>query len=109
MKQLSSAQATKTLKIFEAFPETRDGNERGAPSETVECKAPRLWILTLFVRLVVGTANWIRTAADYYSAATIYEQLSRLSDAELQRRGFTRANLAREVTAACDRVDRSAD
>jgi hypothetical protein len=41
--------------------------------------------------------------ADYYAAAAIYEQLSALSDAELARRGLSRATLAREVQAACDR------
>jgi len=45
-------------------------------------------------------AGWITTAADYYTAATVYEQLSRLSDAELQRRGLSRANLARDICEA---------
>jgi hypothetical protein len=35
--------------------------------------------------------------ADYYAAAAIYEQLSRLSDAEPHRRGLPRENLARDV------------
>lgn len=34
------------------------------------------------------------------TAATAYEQLSRLSDAELQRRGRSGENLARDVLAA---------
>jgi len=42
-------------------------------------------------------ANLINTAADYYAAASIYEQLSRLSDAELNRRGLSRDRLARDV------------
>jgi hypothetical protein len=33
-------------------------------------------------------ATWIETAAAYYAAAALYEQLSRLSDAELERRGY---------------------
>jgi hypothetical protein len=42
--------------------------------------------------------------ADYYAAAAIYEQLSRLSDAELQRRGLARETLARDIAMACDRT-----
>jgi hypothetical protein len=47
-------------------------------------------------------ATWLRTCADYYAAAMLYEQLSGLSDAELHRRGLTRENLGRDVCAACD-------
>jgi hypothetical protein len=47
--------------------------------------------------------DYIRTLADYYAAAATYEQLSRLSDAELQRRGLSRERLARDVLEACDR------
>ena len=47
-------------------------------------------------------AAWITTAADYYAAAAAYEHLSKLSDAELQRRGLSRATLARDVCHACD-------
>jgi hypothetical protein len=45
---------------------------------------------------------WITTAAGYYEAAATYEQLSRLSDAELHRRELSRATLARDVCQACD-------
>ena len=48
-------------------------------------------------------ADWITTAADYYEAAAMYEQLSRLSDAELTRRGLSRATLGWDVSQACDR------
>jgi hypothetical protein len=50
-------------------------------------------------------ADWSATAADYYTAAAVYEQLSRLCDAELQRRGLSRATLARDTCAACDRTN----
>ena len=50
-------------------------------------------------------ADYIDTMAAYYAAAAIYEQLSRLSDAELQRRGLSRENLARAVIAASDRAE----
>jgi hypothetical protein len=56
--------------------------------------------------LATRIAGWITTAADYYTAAAVYEQLSRLSDAELQRRGFSRANLARDICEASDSTAR---
>jgi hypothetical protein len=57
-----------------------------------------------WVNSIVGRiATWTNTCADYYAAATMYEQLSALSDAELSRRGLSRGTLAREVCAAYDR------
>ena len=50
-----------------------------------------------------GIADCIKVMADHYTAAAKYEQLSRFSDAELQRRGLSRATLARDVLAACRR------
>ena len=47
--------------------------------------------------------SWFRTCVDYYEAAALYEELNRLSDAELARRGLDRANLARDVCATHDR------
>src|SRR5262245_38786626 len=52
-------------------------------------------------------AMCIKVMADHYAAAATYEQLSRLSDAELQRRGLSRENLAREVLSARDRAEHS--
>ena len=43
----------------------------------------------------------IKIGADYHKAAAMYEQLSKLGDAELRRRGLSRATLARDVCAAC--------
>jgi len=65
-----------------------------APSEP----AARIlnWIRSTGRRIV----TWADTCADYYAAAAMYEQLSALSEAELARRGLTRATLARDVTAA---------
>jgi hypothetical protein len=54
-----------------------------------------------FSSLAQTVADWITTAADYYEAAAMYEQLSKLSDAELQRRGLSRATLGRDVCEAC--------
>jgi hypothetical protein len=49
-------------------------------------------------------ADAIEALADYSAAAALYEQLSRLSDAELGRRGLSRDSLARDACAACDRT-----
>jgi len=51
---------------------------------------------------------WCGTCVDYYQAAAFYEELSALSDAELQRRGLSRATLGRDVCAACGRSGRFA-
>jgi hypothetical protein len=48
---------------------------------------------------------WLRTSADYYDAAMTYEDLSRLSNAELERRGLSRDTLGRDVCAPCERRD----
>jgi hypothetical protein len=48
-------------------------------------------------------AAYASACADYWSAATVYEDLRRLSDAELRRRGLARDSLARDVFAAHDR------
>jgi hypothetical protein len=44
---------------------------------------------------------WVETCVTYSQAAALYDQLSRLSDAELHRRGFSRATLARKVCDTC--------
>lgn len=41
--------------------------------------------------------GWATTWADAYAAAALYEQLSRLSDAELERRGIPRGDLHRRA------------
>ena len=56
--------------------------------------------------LTAHLATWCETCADYYEAAALYEELSALSDAELQRRGLSRATLAGHVCAVCDRGSR---
>lgn len=42
-------------------------------------------------------SDYIDMMADFYAAATLYDELSRLSDAELHRRGLSRDILARDV------------
>src|SRR5262245_61661546 len=73
-----------------------------APSKPAESFAS--WIKSVGGRI----ATWVDTCADHYAAATMYEQLSALSDAELMRRDLSRATLARHVLAACDRVSNPA-
>ena len=48
-------------------------------------------------RLAQSVAQWLATCRDYYAAAALYEELSRLSDAELARRGLNRASLGWDV------------
>jgi len=57
----------------------------------------------LFATLRAYIGAWVRTCADYYAASGIYERMSRLSDAELSRRGHDRETLARTIVNACDR------
>src|SRR5262249_7257691 len=58
-----------------------------------------------------GVADWIgdyiETTRSSYAAAIKYEQLSRLSDAELLRRGLTRQNLASELRTVLSGAERS--
>jgi hypothetical protein len=48
--------------------------------------------------------TWANSCADYYAAASMYEQLSRLSNAELHKRGLSRDTLARDLCQSCDRT-----
>src|SRR5262245_32815190 len=61
------------------------------------------------IRCLSALGRWIRDAldamADHYAAMAMYEQLSRLSDAELRRRGLSRDHLARDIRTACDRAE----
>jgi hypothetical protein len=50
--------------------------------------------------VLFGVQERMRVALNHYRAAAAYEQLSRLSDAELCRRGLSRETLAREVVEA---------
>jgi hypothetical protein len=60
-------------------------------------------LLDLGFSLATKIAGWITTAVDYYTTAKVYEQLSGLSDAELHRRGLSRATLGWHIAQACDR------
>jgi hypothetical protein len=51
-------------------------------------------------RLVAGAARIVAACAASWEAAALYENLSRLSDAELERRGIPRGELNRCVLEA---------
>ena len=57
--------------------------------------------------LLARLSDWIDTCADYYAASVMYEELSRLSDTELKRRGLTRETLARDISVAAARTNAS--
>lgn len=42
-------------------------------------------------------ATWVKHCADRYAGAAAYDELSRLSDAELRHRSLTRDILARDL------------
>jgi hypothetical protein len=48
-------------------------------------------------RLLFRIQEWSRSWANAYAAAHIYEELRHLSDAELSRRGLSRATLAQDL------------
>ena len=52
----------------------------------------------LLSRWAKRIAVWIDHCAEAYAQAALYEDLSRLSDAELSRRGLSRDTLARDMT-----------
>jgi hypothetical protein len=56
-----------------------------------------------FRRWAAGVAEWFRACTDYYAASALYEQLNRLSDAELRRRGLSRSTLARGIFECVER------
>jgi hypothetical protein len=73
----------------------------GTSPSTVGGSAPSGHLSTFWRSL--GEA--IETMAAYYAAAEMYHGLARLSDSELHRRGLSRATLARDVVAACERTE----
>jgi hypothetical protein len=51
-------------------------------------------------RLGARILAFLTTCADSYAAATLYQELSRLSDTELERRGMPRGDLHRHIFQA---------
>lgn len=54
-------------------------------------------------RLGARVLAFLTVCADAYAATTLYQELSRLSDAELERRGIPRGNLHRHIFGAVTR------
>jgi hypothetical protein len=68
------------------------------PIETAASLSRSIKSLTHHIRA------WVNCCADYYGAAAMYEQLSKLSDAELRKQGLSRDTLAQDVCRSCDRT-----
>jgi hypothetical protein len=79
-------------------------HEAFSPSEAkpsdVTAPTPISWLRSISARFVA----WVKTCADHYAAATAYEGLSRLSDAQLHHRGLSRDILARDLSAGRDQA-----
>ena len=56
--------------------------------------------------LTNSIASWVRSCADLWAAAALYESLRGLSDAELQSRGLSRDTLVRDVFQSVDHTAR---
>jgi hypothetical protein len=70
--------------------------------DTSECLGTqRRSIGALLADLKAHLVASIKISADYHKAAAMYEQHSKLAEAELRRRGLSHATLARDVCAAC--------
>jgi hypothetical protein len=85
-------------RIIMAVTEYLSGIDAVPPTETAASLSSSFKSLAQRVRM------WANSCADYYAAAAMYEQLSRLSNAELHKRGLSRDTLARDVCQSCDRT-----
>jgi len=66
---------------------------------------PRLSLGAHLGALGSHVAAWVGTCADYYQAAALYDEFCGLSNAELNRRGLSRATLAVDLSRGCDRTN----
>lgn len=95
---------------LEAVKEAPDTTHRHTVGESMasspihNCAGPRARARSLVrknafrARSVIATAAiWLESCANAYAAVALYANLSRLSDAELQRRGLARDTLARDL------------
>jgi hypothetical protein len=72
-------------------------HESFVPFEAATTFNPSESARPLWPGLLARLTAWARGCADSYAAAAAYEQLSRLSDAELRRRELSRDILARDL------------
>jgi hypothetical protein len=81
-----------------AITEQLSSVEVASPAETATSICSSIKSLARFL------IQWVNACADYYAAAAMYEQLRRLSDGELHKRGLSRDTLARDLCHSCDRT-----
>ena len=77
-------------------------HNRSLADAALKADAPAMLVSSRLRAVGTRLVAWVKACSDYYAAATLHEQLSALSDAELARRGLSRATLARDVCAAYD-------
>ena len=78
-------------------------HDRALPTKAARYIESPLRLSGLGSFLGARIVDWITTAADYYTAATVYEQLVGLSDGQLHRRGLSRETLGWDIAQARDR------
>ena len=108
VEQSSMVPPTSTEMVFDGLQAASTLEQVSSGRTAAQNKSWRK-LLKLFTRFSIAVGKWVRTAANHYAAAVVYEQLSRLSDAELQRRGLSRDCLARDALATRDLTDRTTE
>jgi hypothetical protein len=83
-------------------------HEQLLPTDDLAANEPTRTLSNWIRRVGQRIVTWADSCADYYAAAAMYQELSALSDAELTRRGLSRATLcamlAPHATANLDPV-----
>jgi hypothetical protein len=93
--------------VIETLAQDDDVLPGSEPVSQQKTRSTRAAMLTERLRAIMAWLTvWINTSADAYAAAALYEHLSRLSDAELRRRGLSRSDLAREAMEGRSRQGR---
>jgi hypothetical protein len=67
------------------------------------CRSAERANISRVTRLLTYALDGLRTCADSYAAARTYEELRHLSNAELGRRGLSRATLAADLLRTHER------
>jgi hypothetical protein len=101
--QCHCTERNNTMAYLSQFPSA--DSQLGAAS--VARSARRLGLASRITSIAKWVRDYLEEMADLYAAVAMYEQLRRLSDAELRRRGLTRENLASHVLALDYRAGRS--
>jgi hypothetical protein len=74
----------------------RAGRRQAEAAAAAETQSPEP-AQSRLTRLRASFLKWLKGCAEAYAAAAAYEDLSRLSDTELQHRGLSRDVLARDL------------